>query len=65
MTIEERKNALKYLMFLKEKRCGKIKARGCANGRKQHLYKTKEETSSPMISIESLFLTCVIDVMEN
>ena len=28
---------LKYLMYLKEKRCGKIKARGCADGRKQRL----------------------------
>ena len=65
MTIEERKNALKYLRFLKEKRCGKIKARDCADGRKQCLYKTKEETSSPMISIKSLFLTYVIDAMEN
>ena len=65
MTIEECKNALKYLMFLKEKRYGKIKARGYANRRRQCLYKTKEETSSPTISIESLFLTCVIDAMEN
>ena len=27
--------ALQYLMFLKQKRCGKIKRRGCTNGRKQ------------------------------
>ncbi|KAG7339953.1 reverse transcriptase RNA-dependent DNA polymerase [Nitzschia inconspicua] len=51
-------------MFLKQKRCGKIKARGCADGRKQRLYKTKEETSSPTVSIEGLFLTCIIDVLE-
>jgi hypothetical protein len=44
-------------MFLKKKRCGKIKARGCADGRKQRLYKTKEETSAPTVSIESVMLT--------
>ena len=32
---EEKKAALQYLMFLKQKRCGKIKGRGCADGRKQ------------------------------
>ena len=43
----EKISALKYLMFLKENRCGKVKGRGCANGRNQRLYKSKEETSSP------------------
>jgi hypothetical protein len=62
---EQKKAALKYLMFLKQKRCGKIKGRGCADGRKQHLYKTKEESSSPTVSIEALFLTCMIDAMED
>jgi Reverse transcriptase (RNA-dependent DNA polymerase) len=28
---------------------------------KQRLYKTKEETSSPTVSIEALFLSCIID----
>jgi len=31
----ERKKALRYLMFLKEKRDGTIKVRGCADGRPQ------------------------------
>ncbi|KAG7353371.1 hypothetical protein IV203_034640 [Nitzschia inconspicua] len=35
LTREQKKAALHYLMFLKQKRCGKIKARGCADGRKQ------------------------------
>eukprot|EP00980_Cylindrotheca_fusiformis_P019025 scaffold6394_cov98-Cylindrotheca_fusiformis.AAC.1 len=51
-------------MFLKEKRSGKIKGRGCADGRKQRIYKTKEETSSPTISVEALFLSCLIDAIE-
>ena len=64
LTPSQRKAALQYLMFLKEKRCGKVKARGCADGRKQRLYKTKEETSSPTMNIEALFITCIIDALE-
>ena len=32
LTLEQRKEALAYLMFLKRKRCGKVKGRGCADG---------------------------------
>jgi Reverse transcriptase (RNA-dependent DNA polymerase) len=61
---EEKKRALQYLMFLKEKRCGKIKGRGCADGRKQRLYTAKEDASSPTVAIESILLSCVIDAKE-
>jgi hypothetical protein len=64
LTLEDKRKALGYLMFIKEKRCGTIKARGCADGRKQRLYKTKEETSSPTVRTESLMLSCVIDAKE-
>jgi hypothetical protein len=43
--------ALNYLMFLKRKRCGKIKARGCADRRPQREYISKDESSSPTVSI--------------
>ena len=56
--------ALSYLMFIKQKRCGKIKARGCADGRKQRIYKSKEESSSPTVAIESLMISCTIDAHE-
>jgi Reverse transcriptase (RNA-dependent DNA polymerase) len=52
------------LMYLKQKRCGRIKARGCADGRKQCDYKTKKETSSPTVSTEAVFLTTVINAQE-
>jgi Reverse transcriptase (RNA-dependent DNA polymerase) len=52
-------------MFLKEKRCGKIKGRGCADGRKQWVYTTKQETSSPTVAIELLMISCVIDAKEH
>jgi Reverse transcriptase (RNA-dependent DNA polymerase) len=64
LTSAQRQAALRYLMFLKEKRCGTIKGRGCADGRKQRLYKTKEETSSPTVKNEALFLSCLIDAVE-
>ena len=65
LTTAQKKAALKYLMFLKQKRCGKIKGRGCADGRKQRLYKSKDETSSPTITTEALFITCLVDAIEN
>ena len=56
MTTEEKRAALHYLMYLKQKRCGKIKARGCADGRKQRLWKSKDETSSPTVRTESVLV---------
>jgi hypothetical protein len=32
LSSDEKKRALRYLMYLKQKRCGRIKARGCADG---------------------------------
>jgi Reverse transcriptase (RNA-dependent DNA polymerase) len=64
LTRQEKQRALAYLMFLKQKRCGCIKGRGCADGRKQRIYKSKQEISSPTVSIESVFLTCTIDAKE-
>ena len=43
LTKEERKKALASLMFLKEKRDNTIKARMCADGRKQRGEWTKQE----------------------
>ena len=64
LTDQERKRALNYLMFLKEKRDGTIKARGCADGRSQRVYKSKAETSSPTCKTETIFITAVIDATE-
>jgi hypothetical protein len=59
----EQNGALQYLMFLKEKRCSTMKGRGCADGRRQREYMSKQETSSPTITIEALILSCVIDAI--
>jgi hypothetical protein len=60
----DRKNALPYLMFLKQKRTGQIKGRGCTDGRRQRIYSHKEDARSPTVMIESVMLTSVIDAFE-
>ena len=65
LTPEQRKEALAYLMFLKRKRCGKVKGRGCADGRKQRAYIAWEESTAPTVSTEAVFLTAVIDALES
>ena len=64
LTKEERADALKYLMYLKEKRDGRIKGRGCADGRKQRAYIPKAEASSPTATLMGIMLTCMIDAYE-
>jgi hypothetical protein len=64
LTYEQRKAALAYLMFLKEKRCGTVKGRGYADGRKQRLYTPKAESSSPTVSNEALYISCTKDAEE-
>jgi hypothetical protein len=64
LTAEQRKEALAYLMFLKRKRTGQVKGRGCADGRKQRAYTPKEEATSPTIATESVFLCAVRDALE-
>lgn len=51
-------------MFLKRKRTGKVKARGCADGRPQRGCITKEESSSPTASMHALMASCVMDSIE-
>jgi hypothetical protein len=64
LTRDQKRASLEYLMYLNQKRCDRIKGCGCADGRKQRLYKTKEETLSPTVSTEALFLTSLIDAEE-
>jgi hypothetical protein len=65
LTPTEQKGVLRYLsMILKEKRCGTIKGRGCADGQPQRYYMSKQETSSPTVATEALILSCFIDAIE-
>ena len=49
-----------YLMFIKRKRTGLIKSRGCCDGRSQREYITKDESSSPTVATNALFAVCVL-----
>ena len=57
-------SALQCLMFLKQKRSGQIKGRGCADGQKQREHLGKEDTTSPTVTTEGLLLSCMIDANE-
>ena len=64
LSYKQRRDALAYLMFLKRKRTGKIKGRGCADGRKQRDYIGKEESTSPTVKTEAVLLTAAVDAKE-
>jgi hypothetical protein len=64
LSAQDKRDALQYLMFLKKKRCGTIKGRGCADGRKQRQFITKEDASAPTVAIESVMMSCAIDAKE-
>ena len=61
---DQKRATLRYLMFLTKKRCGRIKARGCADGRKQRSSTSKEDAAAPTVAIESVMLSATIDAME-
>jgi hypothetical protein len=64
LTGDQKKSALESLMFLKEKRDGKIKGRTCADGRKQREGSTKSDATSPTVALESVLITATIDAFE-
>jgi hypothetical protein len=51
-------------MFLLKKRCGRVKARGCADGRKQRETTNKEDASASTVAFESVMLSAMINAME-
>ena len=64
LTNEQRKKALRLVQLIKEKRCGKIKGRTCADGRPQRAYIPEEEATSPTAANESILITCLQDANE-
>ena len=65
MTQVERRRAMESLIFLVEKRDGRIKARTCANGSTQRLYTERDEAASPTAMTESILITATIDAKQN
>jgi hypothetical protein len=64
LTREQRKEALSSLMFLTEKRCGRVKTRACANGSKQRQWIRKEDAVSPTVMTDSVMITSAIEANE-
>ena len=60
----EKVKALSSLMFLKEKRNGKVKGIVCMNGSPQRSYISKEDAYSPTVANEYVFITSVIAANE-
>jgi hypothetical protein len=65
LTAEQRKKVLESHIFIERKRDGILKARQVAGGNKQQGYTTKEDTSSPTVSLEAVLLMCVVDANKN
>ena len=64
MTVGKKKKAQEALLFLSEKRDGTIKGRMVYNGKPTREWLSKEDSASPTVSLESLFLTSIIDAKE-
>mmetsp|Transcript_21585 Transcript_21585/g.30234 ORF Transcript_21585/g.30234 Transcript_21585/m.30234 type:complete len:149 (+) Transcript_21585:1643-2089(+) len=63
-TKEEKKQALRYLIFMTRKKCGRIKTRGCDDGRPMRIYTDKNTSSSPTVALETVFLTCEFSALK-
>ena len=64
LSANDKRQALRAINLIKEKRCGKIKGRTCADGRPQRAYTQREDASSPTIFLESLMASLLIDAHE-
>ena len=64
LTREQRHSALRAIVLVKEKQCGKIKGRRVADRRPQKKIYLKDETASPTVSLEALLLSLMIEAKE-
>ena len=62
---DQLKECLRLITLIKEKRCGKIKGRACADGRPQRKTIPREEAASPTVGLESLMMTLMVDANED
>ena len=60
----QRQGALRAITLVKEKRCGRLKGRTVADGRKQRGLYEKSQTASPTVAADALMLTIMIDAHE-
>ena len=65
LTKEEKRKAMESLIFLTEKKDGRVKARICANGSIQRAYISKDDAASPTASTERVLITSTIEAKQN
>jgi hypothetical protein len=63
-TSEQKRAALRAVNLIKEKRCGKLKRRTCADGRPQQGLYDKQQTASLTVSTDALMISLMIDSFE-
>jgi hypothetical protein len=56
---------MESLIFLVEKRDGRVKARTCANGSTQRAYTERDDAASPTALTVSIVITATIDAKQN
>jgi hypothetical protein len=64
LTHVERKQAMESLIFLTEKKDGRIKARTCTNGSTQREYTDRDKAASPTAMAELHIITAVIEAKQ-
>ena len=64
LTKTQQSSALRIINLIKEKCNGRLKGRSVADGCPQRMYYTKDETSSPTATPESVLLTALIDAVD-
>jgi len=64
LTSSQKRESLRDVNLIKEKRSGKLKGCTCADGRSQRSKYTKEETTSPTVSMDALMISLMIDAKE-
>ena len=64
LTYQERTKALRSINLVEQKRCGRIKGRSVADGRKMRTWYEKGATASPTVTNEALKISLAIDALE-
>ncbi len=62
---KQHKKVLESQIFVGRKHDGILKAQQVAGGNKQQGYITKEDASSPTVSLEAVLLRCIVDANKN
>jgi hypothetical protein len=57
LTPEQRRDARNSLIFIMEKRCGRIKSRACVDGSAQRAGAEKGAATSPTVTNDSVLIT--------